>query len=135
MRFGAILALVQGWSTKVENMHFYQLSWNWSFKVDLDTHLSDKYEHLFLWYLELFWPLFNVCETKVENMHYCWLSWNWVLKVYVGTHLRDKWPIFMRFGAILSLVQRYSNQGWKYAPLLNFSELCFESRFRYPFGI
>ena len=36
-------------------------------------------------------------------------------------------PIFMRFGALLSLVQGWPNQGWKYALLSTFSELKFES--------
>ena len=36
----------------------------------------------------------------------------------------------MRFGAIVALNQGCSNQGWKYALLLTFSELKFESGFR-----
>ena len=43
MRFGVILALVQGWSNQGWKMHFWWLSWNWNFKVDLDTHLRDKH--------------------------------------------------------------------------------------------
>jgi len=39
----------------------------------------------------------------------------------------------MRSGAILALVQGWSKQGWKYALLSTFSELSFESGFRYAF--
>ena len=39
----------------------------------------------------------------------------------------------MRFGAILALIQGWSNQGLKYALLSTFSELSFESAFEYPF--
>ena len=41
----------------------------------------------------------------------------------------------MRFGAILARVQGWSNQSRKDALLLTFSELSFESGFRYPFEI
>ena len=39
----------------------------------------------------------------------------------------------MIFGAIFAPVQGQLNQGWKYAVLSTFSELSFESGFRYPF--
>ena len=42
-------------------------------------------------------------------------------------------PIFMKFGAILALVQGWSNQGLKGALLSTFLELSFESGFKYPF--
>jgi len=71
-------------------MQFCGISHNWVLKVDLGTLLRDKYGHLFLWDLELFWPLFKVGQTKVENMHFCWLSQSCILKVHLGTHLRDK---------------------------------------------
>ena len=88
--------------------------------------MRDKHGHLFLWDLELFWPSFKVGQTKVENMHFCQLSQNWNLKVDLDTHLRDACtPTFMRFGAILALVQGWSNQGWKYALLLTFFQLGF----------
>ena len=85
MIFGAILDLIQGWLYAV----FWD-SYNWVLKVDLDTHVRDKRWHLFLWDLELFWPLLKVGQTKVENRHICRPSWNWVLKVDLGTHFRDK---------------------------------------------
>ena len=106
MRFGAILALVQGWWAKVENMHFCQLSWNWVFKVDLDTHLTDKHGHLFLWDLHIFRISFKVGQIKVENMNFSRLSKNLNFKVDLDTHLRDNhghlfwldlklvWPLF-----------------------------------------
>ena len=120
--------------TKIENMHFCRLSQNWKYKVDLDTHFRDKHGDLFLWDLELFCLSFKVGQTIVENMHFCRLSRNRVLKVYLGTHLRDKHvTLFMRFGAILALVQGWSNKGWKYALFSTFSELSFKSGFRYPF--
>ena len=56
--------------TKLENMHFCWLSWNFVLKVDLGTHLRDKIWHLFLWDLDLFWPSYKVGQTKVENMHF-----------------------------------------------------------------
>ena len=47
---------------------------------------------------------------------------------------RSAWtPIFMIFGAILALVQGWSNHGWKYALFSTFLEFKFWSRFRYPF--
>ena len=107
MRFGAILALLQGWSNQGSQYVLCRFSWNWVLKVDLGTHLGDKHGHLFLWYLEIFSLLFNNGQTKVENMHFLQLSWNWVLKVDLGTHLGDKhgplflwdfeifWPLFM----------------------------------------
>ena len=70
MRFGAILSHNKGWSTKVQNMLVRQVSRNWNFKVDLDTHLRDKHGHLFLWDFELFWPTFKVGQTNVENIHF-----------------------------------------------------------------
>ena len=92
--------------TKVEKMHVFLLSRNIVLKVDLGTNLRDKHWHLFLWDLDLFWPLFKVGQTKVEKMHFFRLSQNLVLKVDLGTHLRDKhvhlflldlelfWPMF-----------------------------------------
>ena len=49
--------------------------------------------------------------------------------------MRDKkWtPIFMIFGAILALVQGWSNRGRKDAVFFTFSKLSFECGFRYPF--
>ena len=41
----------------------------------------------------------------------------------------------MRFGVILAVDQGWSNQGLKYALMWTFSELSFESGFRYPFEI
>ena len=69
-QIGSILALVQGWLAKVENMHFGRLSRNWVLKVDLGTHLRDKNWSLFLLDLELFWPSFRIGQTKVENMEF-----------------------------------------------------------------
>ena len=86
MRFWAIFSPVKVGQTKVENMHFCRLSWNWVFKVDLGTH----FRHLLLWELKLFWPFFKVGKTKVENMHFCEISRNWNFKVDLDTHLRDK---------------------------------------------
>ena len=94
---------------------------------DLDTHLRAKHGHIFLWDLELFWPSFKISQTNIEKIHFCWLSRNWVLKVDLGTHLRDNnGHLFLwYFGAILALVQSWSNQGWKYALLSTLSELKF----------
>ena len=39
----------------------------------------------------------------------------------------------MRFWVILACVKGWLNQGWKHALLSTFSELSFESGFRYPF--
>ena len=103
-------------------MQFCGISHNWVLKVDLGTLLRDKYGHLFLWDLELFWPFFKVAQTKVENMHFCRLSWNLDFKVDIDTHLRDKHgpTTFMGFGAILALFQGCSNQGKKYALFFTF---------------
>ena len=90
MIFEAILLLVHGWSNQHWKYALYWFSRNWNFKVDLDNHLRDKHGHLFLWHLELFWPLFRVIQTNVGNMHFCQLSRNWVLKVDLGTYLRHK---------------------------------------------
>ena len=84
--------------TKVENMHFCRLPPNWvlkvvlgtHLKVHLSTHLREKHGHLFLWYLELFFPSFKGGQTKVENMRFCRHFHNWVLKVDLATLLRDK---------------------------------------------
>ena len=38
-------------------MHSYLISQNLNFKWDFNTHMRDKHGHLFLWDLELFWPL------------------------------------------------------------------------------
>ena len=35
--------------------------WKW---MDVDTHLSDKHEHVFLRDFELFWPALKVGQTK-----------------------------------------------------------------------
>ena len=96
--------------TRIEHMHFYRLSRNWHFKIDLHTHLRDKHGHLFLWELELVWSLFKVGKTKVENIHFCQLSRNWVLKVDLGTHLRHKhghlfYEIWSYFSLCSSLVK------------------------------
>ena len=90
MRFGAILALIQGWSNQGSKDALSQLSWNWVLKVDLGTHLRDKHGKLFLWDLELFWPPFKVGQTNVENLNFCPPSRIRDLKVDLGTHLRDK---------------------------------------------
>jgi len=90
MRFGVILALVQGCQTRVEKMHFCRLFRNWNFKVDLNSHLRDKHGHLFFMRFGVILALVQGCETKVENKHFCRLSQNWVLKVDFDTHLRDK---------------------------------------------
>jgi len=90
MRFESILSLLQCWSNQGWKDSLWRLSRNWVLKVDLGTHLRDRHGHLFIWYLELFWPSFKVGQSKVENMHFCRLFRNWVLKVDLGTHLRDK---------------------------------------------
>ena len=91
MRFGAILAFVQGWSNQGWKYTLFQLSPNCILKVDLGTHLADKEGNLFLWDLELFLPLFKVGQTKVENIHFFQLSQNWNFKVDLNTHLWDKY--------------------------------------------
>ena len=96
MRFGDILALIQGWSKQGWKYVLFRLSRKWNVKVDLVTHLGDNHVHLFLWYLMLFWSLFKVGETKVQNMHFCQLSLNFLLKVDFDIHLRDKhWHVFL----------------------------------------
>ena len=45
--------------------------------------------HLYLWYLELFWPSFKVGQTKVEKIDFYRLSWDWDLKLDLCIHLRD----------------------------------------------
>ena len=94
---------------KLKICTFCWLSWNINFKVDLDTHLTDKHGHLFLWYLELFWPPFIIGKTKVKNMHFCQLSQNWNFKVDLEIDLRDKhghlfYDIWSYFGPCLRLV-------------------------------
>ena len=135
MRFGVILVLIRGWSNRGWNMHICRLSWNWVLKVDLGTHLRDKHRHLFLWDLELFFPSFKVGQSKVENMHFCQLFFNWNFNLDLDSKFRDKHGhLFLRdLELFFSLVQGWSNQGWKYALSLTFSELKFESGFSYPF--
>ena len=135
MRLELFWPLFNVGQTKVENMHFCQLSQNWVLKLDLGTHLRDNHGHLVLWDLEIFCPSFKVGQTKNENTCFYRLSWNWVLKLDLGTHLRYKHGklIFMRIGAILALIQGWSNEGWKDVFLSNLSEFSFESGFRHPF--
>ena len=79
MKFGAILALVQGWSNQDWK---YALLSNFSkmiLKFDLGTHLREKHGHRF-----------RFGQTKVEKMYFYWISRNWVLKEDLGVHLRDK---------------------------------------------
>ena len=74
MRFGTILALVQGWK---------------------DTLLSVCWELIF-----------------ESGFRYPFERYEWA-------------PIFMGVGAILSLIQGWSNQGWKYALMSNLLEVSY----------
>ena len=67
MRFGVILALIQGWLN--QGLKYALLSTD--SELNLGTHLRDKHGHLFLCDLEIFWPAFKVGQTKFENMHFC----------------------------------------------------------------
>ena len=95
MRFGAILALVEGCSNQGS---IYPLLSAFS---------------------ELKFCLLRCFLTKVENMHFCLLSRNWNFKLDLDYQFETSalTPIFMIFGAILALVQGLSNQGWKDALL------------------
>ena len=98
--------------TKDENMHFCQLSQNLKFKVDLDTHLRDKNENL---YYEI-WSYFGPCLRLVKpRLKICIFFTFSELSFESGLRYpfeRKTWTLFfMRFGAILALVQGWSNKG------------------------
>ena len=115
--------------TNVEKMHFCRLSQNWVLKVDIGTHLRDNHRHLFLWDLELFWPSF-----KVESMHFCWLSHNLVLTIDLGTHLRDKHGhLFLWYLELFCPSLKVGDTRIKICTFSTFSELTFQSGFRYTF--
>ena len=112
---------------------FERLSWNWNFKVDLDTHLTDKHGHLFLWDLELFWTSFKVCQTKVQNMHFFLLSWNWVLKVDLGTHLRDKHAhLFLEIWSYFGPCWRLVKPRLKLCTLVEFLKILWDLKLFWP---
>ena len=105
--------------------------WNWIYvpiwEISMETY--------FLRYLEQFRPSFKVGQTKVENMHFCWLCQNCVLKVDLVTHLRDKhrqlflWDLELFWSSFKVGQSKVENMHF----LSTFSELRFESGFRYPF--
>ena len=91
MRFGGILAHLQGWSKQGWKYAllstFSELNFESGFRCPFKRY---AWTPILFDDLELFWPSFKVCQTQVESTYFCWFSQFLNFKVDLDTHLRDK---------------------------------------------